>query len=41
MQKFLELLKVKFDIIAVSATWLTDSDDIKDYYLPDYELLIC
>ena len=39
MYKYLESLQIKFDVIAVSETWLTEHDDINDFILPDYEIL--
>ena len=39
MNYFLESLDVKFDIIAVSETWLRDSDNISDYSIENYEIV--
>ena len=39
MQTFIDTLQIKFDIIAVSETWLSDTDDLNDFLLPNYELV--
>ena len=37
MKRYLHALNVRFDVIAISETWLSDSDSVSEYFLDNYD----
>ena len=40
LHSYLQTLKQKFDIIAISETWLNDNDNITDFCIENYEIVL-